>query len=160
LPGDIAKKRDSGGLFTVPLSGPELDFAITRAAAGAISATGPMFGAKMRWPEGAPHALEREVLDASALGEPGRLEAFARLGEGTRRPLRIEVSELSATAQEDPNAALAPGGQGGRRSIAVRFVLPKGGFATTVLGLALRLVDASARGQTFPEDFDNDKPDE
>ncbi len=69
LPGDLAKKRDSGGLFLVPLEGPELADAEARAAALAISATGPMFGRKMRWPEGAPGALEREVLTA-AIGDP------------------------------------------------------------------------------------------
>jgi tRNA pseudouridine13 synthase len=50
LPGDLAKKLDTGGLFDVPLEGPELDEARARAEAGAIAATGPMFGAKMRWP--------------------------------------------------------------------------------------------------------------
>src|SRR6185437_15047447 len=32
LPGDVAKKHDTGGLFTVPLEGPELDDARARAA--------------------------------------------------------------------------------------------------------------------------------
>src|SRR5262249_15174728 len=50
LPGDVAKKHDSGGIFTVPLEGPELADAAARAEAGVLSATGPMFGVKMRWP--------------------------------------------------------------------------------------------------------------
>ncbi|XXT14236.1 tRNA pseudouridine(13) synthase TruD [Sorangium sp. So ce429] len=151
LPGDLAKKRDSGGLFLVPLEGPELADAEARAAALAISATGPMFGRKMRWPEGAPFALEREVLTA-AIGDPHRLDAFAHAGEGTRRPLRLEVDDLEVSAAGPgageaaaiagaPPAAVDPGaGQG----IVVSFVLPKGGYATTVLGRAFRLVDASA----------------
>ena len=135
LPGDVAKKHDTGGLFGVPLEGPELDDARVRAATGAISATGPMFGAKMRWPEGEPAAIEREVLDAAS-AEPLRFEAVRDLGEGTRRPLRLFVAEM---ATEPPS----PQGSTGRAVVVVRFVLPKGGYATTVLGRACRLVDAA-----------------
>jgi tRNA pseudouridine13 synthase len=145
LPGDLAKKHDTGGLFLVPLDGPDLEDARARAAAGTISATGPMFGAKMRWPEGEPAALEREVLAAVA-EEPLRLEAFRNLGEGTRRPLRLFVAEmtceLAGPAAQSPSA-----GDGGpaRAAVVARFVLPKGGYATTVLGRACTLVDASRR---------------
>lgn len=129
LPGDIAKKHDSGGLFDVPLEGPELDDAVARGAAGAISPTGPMVGAKMRWPAGAPGAMEIAVL-AESLGDPSCLEAFRHLGSGTRRPLRLEVGELGLSdVAED--------------GLTVSFVLPKGGYATTVLGRACHLVDAS-----------------
>ncbi|MGK3993349.1 tRNA pseudouridine(13) synthase TruD [Sorangium sp. So ce1024] len=150
LPGDLAKKRDSGGLFLVPLEGPELEDAEARAAALAISATGPMFGRKMRWPEGAPGALEREVLTA-AIGDPRRLDAFAHAGEGTRRPLRVEVDGLEVSAVEaaarpgaGDAAAHDPGDPAAGQGIVVSFVLPKGGYATTVLGRVFRLVDASA----------------
>jgi tRNA pseudouridine13 synthase len=131
LPGDVAKKHDTGGLFTVPLEGPELDDARARAAAGSLSATGPMFGAKMRWPEGEPAVLEREVLAASAAS----FDAFRHLGEGTRRPLRLFVSDMAIEAR-DPDAE-------GSTVVVARFVLPKGGYATTVLGRACRLIDAS-----------------
>ncbi|WP_437738540.1 tRNA pseudouridine(13) synthase TruD [Sorangium sp. So ce1335] len=150
LPGDLAKKRDSGGLFLVPLEGPELADAEARAAALAISPTGPMFGRKMRWPEGAPGALEREVLTA-AIGDPRRLDAFSHAGEGTRRPLRLEVDGLEVAAAEsdaEPRAgdapARGPGDPAAGQGIVVSFVLPKGGYATTVLGRVFRLVDASA----------------
>lgn len=143
LAGDVAKKHDSGGLFDVPLAGPELDDARARAEAGTISATGPMYGAKMRWPAGEPLAAERAVLDASALDD-ALLEARKSLGEGTRRALRLEVHEM-AVAEESAGAAgtnLASQDPAGA-SIVVRFVLPKGGYATTVLGRAFRLRDAS-----------------
>jgi tRNA pseudouridine13 synthase len=133
LPGDLAKRHDSGGLFPVPLEGPGLEEARTRAEALAISPTGPMFGQKMRWPEGVPGALEREVL-TRAIGDPTRLSAFAHAGEGTRRPLRLEVRDL----------AVHPGDEEG--ALVVSFVLPKGGYATTLLGRIFRLIDASARG--------------
>lgn len=146
LPGDLAKKRDTGGLFLVPLEGPEVADAEARAAALSISATGPMFGRKMRWPEGAPGALEREVLTA-AIGDPRKLDAFAHAGEGTRRPLRLEVDGLAVSAAEEAASAGAPepaGARGAGQGIVVSFVLPKGGYATTVLGRVFRLVDASA----------------
>ncbi|AKT40887.1 tRNA pseudouridine(13) synthase TruD [Chondromyces crocatus] len=132
LPGDLAKKHDSGGLFLVPLEGPELDDARERARAGALSATGPMFGKKMRWPEGAPLELERAVL-ARDLDDPHRLDAVAHAGEGTRRPLRMMVHGLETTVLADDE-----------RAIALTFVLPKGGYATTLLGRAFQLIDATA----------------
>ncbi|APR79760.1 tRNA pseudouridine 13 synthase [Minicystis rosea] len=149
LPGDVAKKHDTGGLFTVPLEGPELDDAKARAAAGSLSATGPMFGAKMRWPEGEPAAIEREVLEASAI-DPARFEAWKHLGEGTRRALRLTVAEMDVQATEEG---------AGKASVIVRFVLPKGGYATTVLGRACRLIDASMeRGPRGSEASDGTYP--
>ena len=130
LPGDLAKKHDTGGLFPVPLEGAELDDARERAMAGLVSATGPMFGAKMRWPAGAPLDLEREIL-AATIGEPSRLDAARSAGEGTRRSLRMMVSNLTSEPLD---------GGGG---LSVSFVLPKGGYATTVLGRACRILDAT-----------------
>jgi tRNA pseudouridine13 synthase len=126
LPGDLAKRHDSGGMFPVPLEGPELDDARTRAEAGLVSATGPMFGASMRWPEGPVAARERAALDARGI-DPARLDAFRAHGEGTRRPLRTMLAELSI--------ARIPG------ELLVGFVLPKGAYATTVLGACCTLVE-------------------
>jgi tRNA pseudouridine13 synthase len=125
----------------VPLEGPELDDARARAEAGAISATGPMFGAKMRWPEGDPARIEREVL-AAASEEPLRFEAWKHLGEGTRRPLRLMVAEMEARVVRH---------EGGASSVIVAFVLPKGGYATTVLGRVCRLSDASREARPGAE---------
>lgn len=155
LPGDLAKRHDSGGLFLVPLEGPELEDARARASTIAISATGPMFGRKMRWPEGAPGALELEVL-IRAIDDPHKLDAFSHVGEGTRRSLRLEVEGLAVSALEDDSPARVPGdgalrapdtnagSAGTGHGIVVSFVLPKGGYATTVLGRVFRLVDACA----------------
>ncbi len=164
LPGDLAKKIEPpGGLFAVPLDGPELDDARARAAAGAIAPTGPMYGATMRWPEGAPLAMEREVL-ASAGIELARLEAFQKLGEGTRRALRMPVHEVSVMELGDVESsgrlpdlgpAVGPGEAGAPRAagpdrapsgLCVSFVLPKGGYATTVLASACRVIDATRSG--------------
>jgi tRNA pseudouridine13 synthase len=138
LPGDVAKKHDSGGLFTVPLEGPELDDARARAAAGAISATGPMFGSKMRWPEGEPLSMEQAVLEEAGIAME-RLHAWQKLGEGTRRSLRMMVEGMATEVREEE----------GRAVLIARFVLPKGGYATTVLARACSLIDESRR--TGPE---------
>jgi tRNA pseudouridine13 synthase len=131
LPGDVAKKHDSGALFDVPEeAGAELDDARARADKGEISPTGPMFGIKMRWPSGVPAQIERDVLQDAGCPE-SRLGELRALGEGTRRALRMEVSDLrTAPLQGD--------------GLSVSFVLPKGGYATTVLACTSRLVDASS----------------
>ena len=63
--GDLAKKRDTGGLFEVDAD--NLVDAEKRAAAGDICATGPIFGAKMRWPSGDVAVTERAVLELSLI---------------------------------------------------------------------------------------------
>ena len=134
LPGDLAQKHDSGGVFLVPDDGPELADAKRRAAEGALSATGPMFGAKMKRPSGAVAAVETAIL-AAALPDVSVLDRYKKLGKGTRRTLRLWVDDLSW----EPNPA--------EGSLTVRFVLPQGGYATTVLGEVFDLVDATSARQ-------------
>ncbi len=133
LLGDLAKKRE-GALFLVGEA--DLADAQNRAETGAISPTGPLFGASMRWPEGDVRAREERVLAAWGLDE-GRLIAARHLGEGTRRALRLEVDELSTLQKPD--------------GVEVSFVLPKGGYATTVLAQVCTLEqdrsDALPRGE-------------
>jgi tRNA pseudouridine13 synthase len=128
LPGDVAKKHETGGLFLVASAGPPLDEARAQAARGGISATGPMFGAKMRWPEGSPLEIEREVL-GRWIGDPSVLEGVRHAGEGTRRALRMVVRDFALSTRDET-------------VLVVSFTLPKGGYATTVLGRACRLLDA------------------
>ncbi|HEU4413072.1 MAG TPA: tRNA pseudouridine(13) synthase TruD [Polyangiaceae bacterium] len=101
---------------------------------GPYRPTGPMYGVRMRWPAGAPGALEREIL-AEALGDGALLERWSSLGEGSRRALALTPRRLRATAPAD-----SPG------SLRVEFVLPKGAYATTVLGALCQLRDAAAPG--------------
>ena len=124
LAGDLAKKSETGGMFLVPEDPAELADAQGRADRLELSATGPMFGASMRWPEGAPGEIERRVL-SEGFGDESRLKQLAHLGEGTRRVLRLVPTEF-VTFRVD-------GGLG------VGFVLPKGGYATTFLGAVFRL---------------------
>lgn len=127
--GDLAQKTDTGGMFEVTAD--ELADARGRAARGELSATGPMFGAKMRWPAAAARALEEAVL-AGAGVEVDALRAFTKLGEGTRRPLRMLPEEVTWEREAK---------ECGSGQLLVRFVLPKGGYATTVLSRVCRWHD-------------------
>ncbi|HWL86076.1 MAG TPA: tRNA pseudouridine(13) synthase TruD [Polyangiaceae bacterium] len=135
LEGDLAKRHDSGGLFLC--TNVQEDRA--RAERGEISATGPLPGAKMREPEGAPRALEREVVH-EYLGDDIDLTKLVPLGEGTRRPLRLWVSDLRLEKEQ--------GEQG--ESIRVYFVLPKGAYATTVISAAIPLEEAGKSTDHLP----------
>jgi tRNA pseudouridine13 synthase len=113
--GDLLKRTDSGALFVCT----DVQTDDERARRGEVSATGPMFGAKMLKPEGPVRALEDEVMRAELGGID--LSETRALGQGTRRALRIFPADLRVTAEEQPAGCL------------VEFVLPKGAFATTVL---------------------------
>jgi len=137
LAGDLAKKHDSGGLFLVPSAPDELAEASRRAASGQISPTGPIFGAKMRWPEAEVAEIEREVLAESDLDE-SLLKTFKRLGKGTRRALRMLLDQVSCDTGNE------------RSFLTVSFVLPKGGYATTVLSELCRITDLACSPSPSP----------
>jgi tRNA pseudouridine13 synthase len=122
LQGDLLKLRSSGGLFLCS----DVQTDRQRAMEGEVSPTGPLIGAKMRWPEGAPAELERRIA-AATLGEGFDLASTRRLGDGTRRPLRMWVQDLRWE-----HTVEVPGH--GAACVRVYFVLPKGAYATTVLG--------------------------
>ncbi len=83
-----------------------------------IHPTGPMFGNKMKAPQGEAAAMELEVLEKSGLG-PSDFSRFPKLTRGTRRSLRLVPQQLEVS--EDGSALL------------VSFSLPAGGYATSVL---------------------------
>jgi tRNA pseudouridine13 synthase len=157
LEGDLLKLRTSGGLFgctDVQTDGP-------RAAAGEVSPTGPIIGARMRWPEGAPAELERRV-SARILGEGFDLARTRSLGEGSRRALRLWVEDLRWEVLEpSSDATIAPErAAGGKSSACVRvyFVLPKGSYATTVLAAAVDLdEERTADGPPPPDEEDREE---
>jgi len=125
LEGDLLKKHDSGGLFVCT----DVQTDAARAERGEVSPTGPMFGLEMREPEGAVRALEHEVLH-EVVGDLD-LAATRGLGDGTRRVLRLWVESVVVRTREQ------------EESCEVEFVLPKGAFATTVLGQVFELVEGS-----------------
>jgi len=113
--GDLACKHVNGACFLVEDAALEQG----RAAAFEISASGPMFGCKMKRPEGDAWELESEVLKQAGL-EMSQFDLSGGLRmEGERRPLRVPAGELSWSASGD--------------SVTVDFTLPKGSYATSLI---------------------------
>jgi tRNA pseudouridine13 synthase len=150
LPGDLVKRRHSHALFSWTGRAEEDDASYS--AEDPPLPTGPMFGVKMRSPEGEPLAIEQRVY-SEGLGDGIDLASAKNLGEGTRRPLCLWVEGLRIERLSSDQEAREGMVQGvhravdtgvDRRGLRVHFVLPKGGYATSVLGTALALdTDAS-----------------
>ncbi len=96
--GDVARVEESGGLFWVE----DVERERARAEAFEISATGPIFGRKMRAPRA--DAAEIEAAVQAQLGIPAadalRLPRGVR-ASGTRRPLRVRPEGLEVEALEE-----------------------------------------------------------
>jgi tRNA pseudouridine13 synthase len=137
LAGDLLKKTDSGGLFDCTDEATDR----LRAERGEVTPTGPMFGAKMREPSGKPGELERAVF-VEKLGADFDLARTKPFGEGTRRSLCLSIQGMSVTRDtlersmnfegEKPASSREQDGR-----LTVCFVLPKGAYATSVLGAAV-----------------------
>jgi tRNA pseudouridine13 synthase len=112
--GDVMKKHESGGLFIAT----ELEDTQARADAWEISATGPMFGAKMRWPEGEARAREEALM-----GEVGltldHLGKWKRIAAGTRRFVRVPVPQIGVSVSDN--------------TVNLEFTLPAGSYATILV---------------------------
>jgi tRNA pseudouridine13 synthase len=114
VPGDLLRREDTGGLFTTA----DLAEAERRVRSFEVSPTGPMFGARMRWPEQDARAREEAALaDAGVTRE--HLAAFERFGAGSRRALRVRPENIALDAEPD--------------SLILRFDLPSGAYATVLL---------------------------
>lgn len=128
LPGDVMQVVASGGLFVAE----DLAREQPRLMGGEIVVTGPMFGPKMRSPEGPAADLEHESALATVSrcvsplpeswgsGSPNEwFRPYSKLASGTRRPLSISLIDLILTQ--------TPAG------LRFQFTLPPGAYATTVL---------------------------
>jgi|HubBroStandDraft_1064217.scaffolds.fasta_scaffold96918_2 tRNA pseudouridine13 synthase len=159
--GDLLKLRDSGGLFLC--SDVETDRA--RGRTGELSPTGPIIGPRMRWPEGAPADLERATADG-IMGAGTDLSRARALGEGSRRSLRVWAQDLRWERLErlERLERCEPDGEDEQRTptacMRVRFVLPKGAYATTVLACAFGIERASsvATSQDEPSASEEEEP--
>jgi len=110
--GDIAKKTDTGGMFTV--EDPEIEG--PRLAAGEITYTGPVYGGKMRMAQGEAGELEELVLSREGVS----LGQLKKAGlKGSRRPARLAPGPVELE-QSDQGLWLG-------------FALPKGAYATVLL---------------------------
>jgi tRNA pseudouridine13 synthase len=110
LPGDIAKKHDTGGIFLVSDAAKEQP----RADRLEISATGPIWGKKMRRAGEEAGALEERILSAQGLTP----DVF-RKQPGSRRSLRVALREFTIKPELE--------------GLRLEFFLPKGSYATVLL---------------------------
>ncbi len=116
--GDLAVRHPVDRTFPIEPAEAEVTY-----ASRACSATGPMFGPSMRWPEREARAREEQTLTASGL----TLDSFARareIGEGTRRAVRIVLDGLDVRSVSADAAG---------EDLTFEFALPAGGYATSVL---------------------------
>jgi tRNA pseudouridine13 synthase len=113
--GDLMRKEDTGGLFTAE----DVSEAQGRAERYEISATGPMFGADMRWPNHAALAQEEALLEGSGLGKE-RLRDLRTVAPGTRRVARIRPEDVKVELESSD-------------CLRLDLTLPKGAYATVVL---------------------------
>lgn len=128
LVGDMAKKHATGGVFRVEDAATDS----ARARAGEISATGTLFGRKVKPLTDDAGALEAETLALFSLTPA----AFASR-RGDRRFTRVYPLDPVTQAHQD--------------GFSVSFTLPKGSFATSVLREIMKTdVDISA----LPSDKD------
>ncbi|WP_155312915.1 tRNA pseudouridine(13) synthase TruD [Desulfosarcina ovata] len=112
LAGDIVKKTDTGGMFTVE------DIAVDgeRFANGEIGYTGPIFGFKMKAAQATAGERETALLDRFGLG-PDDFRPFR--APGSRREAILALPDLEIRALDE--------------GVQFCFTLPSGAYATTVL---------------------------
>lgn len=116
LAGDVLKKTDSGGLFTVE----DLVDGQARLDARAVVVTGPMFGHKMMAPPaGTPAAAREDALLAAEQIDAAAFKVLGKLAEGTRRPLVAAIGAPSVRAVDG--------------ALLLEFTLPSGSYATVLL---------------------------
>jgi tRNA pseudouridine13 synthase len=124
MDGDVLQKVETGGLFLCDDVATDRE----RALRGEVGVTGPLPGTKMKAPVRAAKLLEDRVISAW-LGSDFDFGSVAKLGEGTRRPLCLQVAEMKVEPVLPDGLEENAGGA----ALKVYFVLPKGGYATTVL---------------------------
>ena len=110
--GDIAKKYSTGGLFEIEDENAEQE----RYKVHEISFTAPIYGSRMWKAKGSAGEIEDRILAESGV----TAEQLGRTGaKGTRRLGRLLLKDLQIDGVDE--------------GLRLRFILPKGAFATTVL---------------------------
>lgn len=134
--GDLAWLHASGAVFRVEGAAAEQP----RADRFEISPTGPLFGYRMTEPTGRAAELEAAIFAAEQL-EPGNLRTGgpARV-KGGRRPLRYEPTEAQLSLGADERGPY----------LELRFLLPRGSYATALLRELFRAEAAETESETGP----------
>lgn len=135
--GDLARVEESGGLFWVD----DVERDRARAAAFEISATGPIFGTKVRAPREVAGEREARLFARFGLPAPGELRLPRGIrARGTRRPLRVRPVDLRIEqAVDGPGLTLA-------------CSLPSGSYVTVLIeALVGPVVDVATLKRTTDE---------
>jgi tRNA pseudouridine13 synthase len=114
LLGDVMQVVASGGCFIAE----DIAREQTRYDAREIVPTGPIFGPKMKSPQGLAVEREMTILERSGLRQAD-FRRYPKLLPGTRRPLVVWPEDLDCAA--DPSG------------LRVKFSLPSGSYATVLL---------------------------
>ena len=115
MAGDLAWKHMNGACFLVD----DLEAEEPRAACFEISASGPIFGSRMKQSAGAVLLLEQRILEDEGLS-PDDFDLGSGLRmEGERRPLRVPLENAACRAEAD--------------ALILEFSLPRGSYATSVV---------------------------
>jgi tRNA pseudouridine13 synthase len=115
IPGDVLKKRATGGLFVCE----DVAADAPRVAAGEVDPAGPLPGRSLFAARGEALRREESVLQEAGV-DPACFAAGGGETEGARRPYRIAPEGLRVEAA-------------GEDALAVHFALPKGSYAVAVL---------------------------
>ena len=136
LLGDVARVEESGGLIWVD----DLERERPRAMAFEISATGPIFGTKMRAPKQDAARLERAVFDRFELPDLADLRLPRGIrARGGRRPLRVRPEGLRVESIE--------GGPG----LKLSCWLPPGAYVTVLMDELFGTVVDASRVHSFTD---------
>lgn len=113
--GDLAIKHDNRAVFLV--KDPETEQ--RRADRFEISPSGPLFGYKLKMPEGMPRQYEEEVISKEGVHLSDFRSVDGSKAKGARRSLRFEVAEANVVEDDE--------------GLVVSFMLPKGSYASVVI---------------------------
>lgn len=136
MAGDLAWRHASGAVFRVE----DADREQPRADDFEISPTGPLFGYRMTEPTGQPADLELNVLSGEGLTPMSFRQNHLRV-KGSRRPLRFPLEDARVTLGADTAGPY----------LELRFVLPRGCYATGVLRELFRWPASPAGGPVGEE---------
>ena len=123
IQGDVAWKHDGGGRTFEVTQEELLDETLRqRIETFSLSASGPLWGSKMRMPAG--NVLQKELVVRESLGiRDVHLETMRKFASGARRALRVQVTNSSISKASDEHGPF----------FKLEFSLPAGSYATTLI---------------------------